>query len=189
MVELKVRELFFDRMAVIRAAAAAGVRNLARGGSFVMRRARTSMRYRKRGSSAPGTPPFAHKQTGYALRRLLFFSFDGSSKSVVVGPEQLPNSSVIGTTVPNLHEFGGRVVRRVKRRVRAAGGGRDASPAQAAAFRRLVKAGAVDVARGPTTTVTYTAAYPPRPFMGPSLNAEIAAGNIASVWKDSVRAA
>lgn len=184
---MQVKGLFFDRAAVMRAAGAAGVRALSKAGSFIWKRARTSMPYRKRGSAPPGKPPFAHPQHGARLRKLLFYSYDPSSKSVVVGPIPLANKSTIGATVPNLHEFGGRVVRRV-RGFKTKGGGRKASPAQAAAYRAGLTARTIDPPPA-RQVVTYSASYAPRPFMGPALRTEVDAGRVAKAWAGAVKGA
>lgn len=53
--------------------------------------------------SKPGTPPHTHVPTGHMLgfRRNLYFSYDSSTRSVVVGPSRK------GKMLPYLHEFGG----------------------------------------------------------------------------------
>lgn len=80
---------FFDREAVQKAADRATVRNLSKFGAFVWRRSRSSIRKRKRISN-PGSPPSSH--TGL-LKDLIFFAYDQSSRSVVIGPTLLNNST------------------------------------------------------------------------------------------------
>lgn len=120
---------FFDRLKVISAMSDASRRALNQCGALVRKTAQFSMRYAPSGASAktaaktpystPGNPPFAHQRKkstiinpdgskvvtekgfGPLLRKLLFYSYDASRKSVVVGPSNL------GTGVPKLHEFGG----------------------------------------------------------------------------------
>ena len=99
---VQLKQLFFDRSAVQKAADRAKVRVLSKLGAYVRRAAQTSMRRRKKGSSQPGQPPFAKSGE---MRDLLFFSYDPASKSVVVGP--LGFKSKGGQTVPQLHEYGG----------------------------------------------------------------------------------
>jgi len=105
MVDLDLRDLFFDRAAVQRAIDPARRRALSKAGAFVRQRAKTSMR-RRRGTSRPGRPPFAHEGS---LRRLILFGYDRRTESVVVGPVGFRRGDV-----PNVLEFGGRttVVRR-----------------------------------------------------------------------------
>lgn len=110
---LKVTEFFFDREAVIKAAGKARVKVLSKRGAFIRRRAQTSMRYKKKRdakgktiASAPGSPPLAHKSEGALLRKLLFFSYDFSSDSTVIGPTAIGKGEA-----PALNEFGGYALR------------------------------------------------------------------------------
>ena len=98
-VSLKVTSLFFDRPKIMREVDKAKRRNLMKAGGFIRKTSQRSMR-RRLGPSRPGTPPNAHVGT---LRRLLFFSFDRSTKSVVVGPYALPGRGF----APRALEFGG----------------------------------------------------------------------------------
>jgi phage gpG-like protein len=105
---LKAKDFFFDRKTVQRALVPAKRKFLSKVGAFVRRSAQTSMRYRK-GPSKPGSPPSAHKERGALLRKLLWFAYDPSNDSVVIGP--------VGTgraEAPRLNEFGGKAVRRGK---------------------------------------------------------------------------
>ena len=127
------KKSFFDREAVMKATSDANLRNLSKFGAFVRQRAislllghyvrsfglKTKVRNRK-GTSAPGQPPFAH--TGL-IPRFLFFAFDKASLSVVIGPVRVGGLS--GAALPAL-EYGGpsdvwdgRARRRVTRTVRA----------------------------------------------------------------------
>ena len=73
---------FFTAEAVLKALTRAERQALSKAGAFVRRRARNSIRKRKAVSN-PGGPP---TDRGGALKRLLFFVFDPTSRSVVVGP-------------------------------------------------------------------------------------------------------
>lgn len=111
------KTFFFSSKAVQAAAGKATVKALSRFGAVVRRTAQTSMRYRK-GVSRPGEPPSAHKSkklaalkklgrakhNGALLRELLFFAYDPTTKSVVVGPLGF---KARGTPIPALHEYGG----------------------------------------------------------------------------------
>jgi hypothetical protein len=99
------KAFFFDREYVIKRLGAARVKVLSKAGAFIRRSAQTSMRYR-RGASQPGTPPHAHKESGALLRSLLFFSYDESTDSVVVGPVAVRKAEA-----PRLNEFGGTIKR------------------------------------------------------------------------------
>jgi len=111
-------DMFFDRQRVIRAADAANRKNLSKAGAFIRITARSSIRRRK-GASAPGSPPSSH--TGL-LKRFIFFGFDRGRRTVVVGPMRL--NQKVGTAPAALEHGGSTVVieglrrRRRRRRVR-----------------------------------------------------------------------
>ena len=113
-------EMFFDRKKVIRAADRANRRNLSKAGAFVRTTAKHSIRKRK-AASPPGSPPSSH--TGL-LRRFIFFGYERSRQTVVVGPMRL--NQKVGTAPAALEHGGTSVVvegtrrRRRKRRVRIA---------------------------------------------------------------------
>jgi len=110
-------DMFFDRKKVIRAADAANRKNLSKAGAFIRTTARSSIRRRK-GASAPGSPPSSH--TGL-LKRFLFFGYDRGRQTVVIGPMRL--NQKIGTAPEALEHGGTSIVveglrrRRRKRRV------------------------------------------------------------------------
>lgn len=162
---------FFDSERVLAAVEKAERRVLSKFGAYVRTRARSSIRKRK-ATSKPGQPPSSHEGS---LRRLLFFAYDASARSVVVGPVPFRRGEA-----PELLETGGTVTRR--RRVPRPGG-RKASPAQKAAYRRLVVAGRV--VPKPAEYEAYAATYRPRPFMAPAAAAE--RPRFAPLWKDAVR--
>lgn len=99
---------FFDRDAVKTAADKATNFNLPKFGAFVRQRAKTSIRPRK-GTSAPGAPPHSH--TGL-LRNNIFFTYDGTKKSVVIGPIFIERKNSMGGA--RVLEEGGTVQRRGK---------------------------------------------------------------------------
>lgn len=99
----KVRSAFFDSPAVLAKVAAGKRRGLSKFGAFVRRRSRSSIRKRK-ASSPPGQPPSSHA----GQLRLIFFAWDQSAESVVVGPV----STEGGGRAPQLLEFGGTATRR-----------------------------------------------------------------------------
>ena len=82
---MKVKQLFFDSPKVLKAVDKTTRKALSRFGAFVRRTARGSIRKRKK-TSAPGKPPTS--QTGL-LKRFIFFSYEPSRKSVVIGPMRL----------------------------------------------------------------------------------------------------
>jgi len=85
MIRMDLKAIFFDRKAVRSALDRTTRRVLSRFGAFVRRGAKSSIRKRKR-PSAPGEPPSSH--TGL-LRRFIFFGYDRSRRSVVIGPQRL----------------------------------------------------------------------------------------------------
>jgi len=219
-----VKNWFFDRERVRGMLRVTTRGALSKAGALVRTIARRSMRYvtsfqeqqrqiaagkRKRLSgepapSAPGTPPRAVRPHPW-IRQHLYYAYDPGRGSVVIGPVRLFSQ----VNVPALHEFGGRIVlRNRRRRVRKVGSGgeirvggracRTTKPVQdrhgntvQVTYARL-RSGA-QVARanelnealyGPAS---YIATYPPRPFMGPAL-AAVEPG-LARMWLTSVRAA
>jgi len=114
-------EMFFDRKKVLRAADRANRRNLSKAGAFIRTTAKHSIRKRK-AAAPPGSPPSLH--TGL-LRRFIFFGYERSRQTVVVGPMRLNQKA---GTAPAALEHGGTSVvvegtrrRRRKRRVRIRG--------------------------------------------------------------------
>lgn len=107
-VTAKVKGLFLDRAHIIQKIGAAKVKTLMRSGGRIRTTATRSMRYRKK-ASAPGQPPSAHKERGALLRKLLFFVYDQSTDSVVVGPVGFGKAEA-----PSAEEFGG-IITRVRR--------------------------------------------------------------------------
>lgn len=101
------RRGFFDREAVQRKVDLATRRVLSRFGAFTRTRAKSSIRRppKKSGlrASEPGRPPYSH--TGL-LRKFIFFAYDGSRHSVVIGPAKLSDKR---GSAPELLEHGGSV--------------------------------------------------------------------------------
>ncbi|MCL4198983.1 MAG: hypothetical protein KJZ69_15955 [Phycisphaerales bacterium] len=118
MLDLRIKQMFFDRPKVKRAVDAARRKVLSKAGAFIRQTARTSIRKRK-GSSKPGSPPHSHVGL---LRRFILFGYDRQSDSVVVGPVGFKAS-----TAPRVLESGGTTTvtrrrrgKRTERRVRIA---------------------------------------------------------------------
>ena len=112
-----VKSMFFDRQAVIDAVGRANVKVLSRAGAFIQRRAKSSIRQRKR-VSRPGEPPSSHVGT---LRNLIYFGFDTRERSVVVGPTPLGATGIVPPTL----EYGGPAVvkKNLRRKLRRVGDG------------------------------------------------------------------
>ncbi len=98
MIDLRIKDLFFDRALVIRAVDKAKRKTLSRAGAFIRQSARTSIRPR-RGTSRPGRPPYSHEGS---LRKLILFGYDPQTESVVVGAVGFRKS-----IAPHVLEFGG----------------------------------------------------------------------------------
>ena len=219
-----VKNWFFDRERVRGMLRITTRQALAKAGALVRTIARRSMRYvtssqeqqrqiaageRKRLSgepapSAPGTPPHAVRPHPW-IRQHLYYAYDPGRGSVVIGPVRLSSR----TNVPAVHEFGGTVpVRNKRRRVRKVGSGGEirvgGRPAKTSHFGydRFGRPVMVTYARLRTGAqvaranqlnealygpASYMATYLPRPFMGPAL-AAVEPG-LARMWLTSVRAA
>ena len=103
-------EIFFDGNRIIRPVERANRSALMRAGAFIRRRARSSMRKRKK-ISEPGKPPSSH--TG-RLKGLILFGYSATTETVIVGPRRTGDRDQAGETL----EFGRTVTRRRGRRRR-----------------------------------------------------------------------
>lgn len=101
MIDVKYRLAFFDTKAVTSVTDKEKRKRLSKGGAFIRRTAKGSIRKRK-GPSRPGTPPSSHTDL---LRKLIFFAYDKQRDSVVVGPEK---AAAKGIDAPRITEEGGR---------------------------------------------------------------------------------
>lgn len=95
------KKLFFDKKAVMSAKERAEKKVLGRFGAFVRRDARSSIRKRK-AVSKPGKPPT--DRTGL-LKKFIFFVYDKTIGSVVIGPARLNTTK--NKKAPELLEVGG----------------------------------------------------------------------------------
>jgi hypothetical protein len=111
-IDLRMKEIFFDAKRVTRSVDRTTRRVLSRFGAFVRRTARSSIRKRKKASS-PGSPPSSHIGL---LKKFIFFGYDPAQRSVVIGPERLSQKG--RGEAPHLLEYGGTgtVERKGKRR-------------------------------------------------------------------------
>jgi len=172
MLDMRIKELFFDKARVVNAVDKARRAVLSKAGAFIRQRAKTSIRKRK-APSAPGQPPSSHQGS---LRRFLFFGYDPSADSVVVGPAKT-NQVYFGRdrrpvtgTVPAVLEYGGQItVFEVHKFGRW----------QRADLRSRRRLGGL---RSRYRTVTIR----PRPYMRPALLAELP--RLPALWRNSVRA-
>jgi hypothetical protein len=97
--------MFFDSKEVVSATDKAARSVLSKIGAFIRREAKSSIKPggRKHKTSLPGEPP--RSQTGL-LKRFIFFGYDTSTQSVVVGPAKL--GGVKGKDAPHTLEYGGK---------------------------------------------------------------------------------
>jgi hypothetical protein len=204
---LNVKNSFFDRKRVIEAVGRANADALSKGGAFIRRTAKGSIRKAK-SPAKPGRPPHSHIGT---LKELIFFSYDEATRSVVIGPTPFGAG-----TAPRALELGGQVSGRVNRRrrkrvvggtgeIRFTGSVRRASSTATARSTRRAK----DSLRGPVL-VTYAKLTTPaqadrandlneelygpqflgpaplaaRPYMGPALEKELP--KLPPLWANSV---
>lgn len=110
-------KMFFDRQLVIDAIGRVRAAALAKMGAFVRRSAKSSIRKRKR-ISDPGSPPSSHTDL---LKQFIFFGYDTTAASVVIGPEKLNQQTDYSPdrgTIPAALELGGTVVVRTRNRRR-----------------------------------------------------------------------
>ncbi|MCL4199681.1 MAG: hypothetical protein KJZ69_19460 [Phycisphaerales bacterium] len=116
MLDLRIKQMFFDRPKVKRAVDAARRKVLSKAGAFIRQTARTSIRKRKC-TRKPGAPPHSHVGL---LRRFILFGYDRQSDSVVVGPVGFKASTAPrvlergGTTTVTRRKRGKRTDRRVR---------------------------------------------------------------------------
>jgi len=122
----KSKDFFFDSEAVVKAMDAASRKALSKGGAFVMRGARKSIKKAPKQlgrdasgkfvaegsrSSSPGQPPYSH--TGLLRDRIFFAAVTAPGRpSVVIGPERIAS----GGEAPSALEFGGSSTVTVGRR-------------------------------------------------------------------------
>lgn len=180
------KSLFFDRQVVLDSMDKAERKVLSKFGAFVRKRARTSIRKRKK-PSAPGTPPSSHVGS---LRRGILFAFEPEQHTVVIGPLFFPKGTGKRTgviqrshTVPEILEYGGTLVK-IRKVFTPTGPGKKAKSAlQAAAYLRKLKAGEIPDNR-PFVLKEEVANYPARPYMGPAFEAELP--GVERLWQDAV---
>ena len=110
MISMKFKQVFFTSKAVLSATDRATRRVLSRFGAYVRRAAKSSIRKRK-AISRPGQPPSSH--TGL-LKRFIFFGYDPTRRSVVIGPARLTRGG--RGDAPSLLEYGGAATLKKRRR-------------------------------------------------------------------------
>lgn len=120
MLDLRVKELFFDSAAILKAVDDGARKALNRIGAYIRLTAQRSIRRRK-GPAPAGQPPHSHNGL---LRKHIYYSYDPTTKTVIAGPALLrtsqPYSSPVGgATIPQVTEMGGRVRMKARGRKRS----------------------------------------------------------------------
>ncbi len=164
MVDIRIKQLFFDRQRVQRAVDSARRRVLSQAGAFIRQAAKTSIRKRKR-PAPPGHPPHSHVGL---LRRFILFGYDRQTDSVVVGPVGFAKSNV-----PHVLEFGGVTITRQPKLIPVE------RSAPSKRRRRSAKTKWVRVPAGARLV------YEPRPYMGPAMAKELP--KFPELWHNSIR--
>jgi hypothetical protein len=205
---MRMSRYFLDRREVQKRLGKANARAMSKVGAFLRRRARSSLRRRKR-TSRPGEPPSVHSDDAVANLKNILFAVEPRRQSLVVGPVALNqvNQSWIdlaGRTVPQVMEFGDVLVLREWRfaqldaKQKWSGWDRYTSTAKFGTEWRRQDRRWRDAARKRrghrlsdlgVQTRQRRAIYRPRPFMGPALQQEVDAGTIPSAWIGAVEAA
>lgn len=101
------KKAFFDTAAVKSKLDPAVMKALSKFGAFVRTRSRQSIK-RKKGTSQPNTPPYAHQGD---IKRILF-GYDGETRSLVVGAVRYGSQ----TGAPENLEHGGTATIRGERK-------------------------------------------------------------------------
>jgi len=173
MLDMRIKDLFFDRKKVEDAVDKPRRALLSKAGAFIRQRAKTSMRKRKAASS-PGQPPSAHVGL---LKKFMFFGYDPGADTVVVGPAKTNqvffnnDGKPVTGTVPAVLEYGGQInIFEVEK------GGK---------WQRADLRSKRRIAGLPTRLRRVTIA--PRPYMQPALTAELP--RLPVLWRNSVRTA
>lgn len=117
-VSMGMKDFFFDRQEVKGRMTKANRKAISKAGAFIRRRARSSLRRRKK-SSEPGRPPNVHTDR-VATPKNILVAYEPQSESLVVGAVKLDRQTLLGpqqgnATVPQVHDFGATVrIREVK---------------------------------------------------------------------------
>jgi hypothetical protein len=196
--QIGIREFkagFFTSEEIKKKLEAGQQRALSKAGSYVQRRMKSSIRYRKK-TSAVGQTPSAHRSESFTrekksksgavsrqnvspLRELIFFAYDSKTKSTVIGPAKFGAKG--GKAPPTLEKGGPATIVTPIPRPR----GRKASPSQSEAFRRKVKEGSIIVPAREYERKPIVVA--PRPFVRPAGETESRSEKFKAVMKQLVR--
>lgn len=110
MIDFEMKDFFFDRTAVKNAIGKVDATRLGAMGAFIQRAAKSLLRRRKK-VSLPGQPPSVRSTDNVASLKNIWFAYDPSTESVVVGPLKL-HGGARRYIVPEVLEHGGTVQRK-----------------------------------------------------------------------------
>ena len=178
-ITFNVKKMFFDRPVVQNAMERQQRVAISKSLAFIRRRARSSLRRRKK-VSEPGSQPSVHTKEEEGLKKILF-SYNQRTGGGIVGPVKLNQVNLMsGSSQPvtAVMEFGGVVGIQEIAYPRGEWSGGGYFPWRRRDLRRRLDPSAKRRKRN--------AKYAPRPFMGPALEKEVAEGNIASPWANVV---
>ena len=185
------RKIFMDLTAVRTPIDRASRQVHSRFGAFVRKKAKWSIRKRKKSSVAPA-PPSSH--TGF-LKRLIVFNVENNGRNVVIGPllmgrRVVDGSPIGGMTVPEVLEYGGSISVDEYQREYTPNGrsqvismGIDPDRWHRIGKKRLWHKGGQPLRIRQRRRRTLSIAA--RPFMQPAFDAELP--KLAGMWADSVK--
>ena len=180
------RKIFMDLTAVRTPIDRASRQVHSRFGAFVRKKAKWSIRKRKKSSVAPA-PPSSH--TGF-LKRLIVFNVENNGRNVVIGPllmgrRVVDGSPIGGMTVPEVLEKGGSISVD-EYQFDYTPNGRSQVIAMGIDPDRWRRVGRKRPLRyRMKTTRRRTLSIAARPFMQPAFDAELP--KLAGMWADSVK--
>lgn len=165
--DVSMRERFFDRAKVVKWIENKERRALSRMGAFIRQRARTDVLRRGKRSAANGEPPRVHSNDSHATLKNIIFALGSDGQSVAVGVVGIPSLRLVGSTartVPELLEEGGTARRSVAR-----------LPDGRVVFGRLAE-------RPDAVPMAQVVRYRGNPFMKVALAREARAGTLAQAF-------
>lgn len=145
-----------------------------KGLAFIRRRSRSKLRRRNR-PARKGQPPSVHSTSKIATLKAIFFAYDQRTKSGVVGPLKLNSRQSVITSsqeLPGLLEAGGTM--------------RIPEESYDGQTWYVQKKSRRHSRRKPPKKRVRIAQMGEHPFMGPSLQEEVEAGNVISPWSNVV---
>ena len=200
MLDMSVKEMFFDMPRVVNAIDKGKRDAMIKFGAYVRTNAQHRIRSAK-GPSSPGEAPHSHVGT---LKRQIFFSYNEGTQSVVIGPTPIKSVGV----VPPALEYGGPMIGarssyQVTRKIGDGGEIRIGDDAMLSATTKINPRGvAVTYAKLKTQAMVDRAnainaqlygrpgnalTIKPRPFMGPSFEEEKTNPKLVALLADIIK--